>query len=117
MTNLVEFLLARISEDEADARDTEPLPEWAVFDHDVSGWREAPRVLAECDAKRRVITEHSLLTNPLEAKDYCRMCVSPYGFAAEHPTPGTGQTFPCLTLRALALPYADHPDYREEWKP
>ncbi|MFF7130415.1 DUF6221 family protein [Streptomyces sp. NPDC008240] len=24
---------------------------------------------------------------------------------------------PCETLRLLALPYVNHPDYREEWKP
>lgn len=24
---------------------------------------------------------------------------------------------PCPTLRLLARPYADHPDYREEWRP
>jgi hypothetical protein len=27
------------------------------------------------------------------------------------------QGWPCQTLRLLALPYADHPDYRPEWKP
>jgi hypothetical protein len=25
--------------------------------------------------------------------------------------------YPCRTLRALAAVYADHPDYRDEWKP
>jgi hypothetical protein len=25
--------------------------------------------------------------------------------------------WPCDTVLALALPYADHPDYREEWRP
>jgi hypothetical protein len=24
---------------------------------------------------------------------------------------------PCWTARLLALPYASHPDYREEWRP
>lgn len=27
------------------------------------------------------------------------------------------QPFPCATLRALALPYAEHPDYNPEWRP
>jgi hypothetical protein len=26
-------------------------------------------------------------------------------------------SYPCETVRLLALPYAGHPDYREEWKP
>jgi hypothetical protein len=28
-----------------------------------------------------------------------------------------GADWPCLTLRLLALPYADRPGYREEWRP
>jgi hypothetical protein len=24
-------------------------------------------------------------------------------------------TYPCRTLRALALPFVDHPDFRQEW--
>ncbi|MEV5894733.1 DUF6221 family protein [Nonomuraea fuscirosea] len=28
-----------------------------------------------------------------------------------------GQPWPCLDLRDLAAPYADHPDYRDEWRP
>jgi hypothetical protein len=30
---------------------------------------------------------------------------------------GEGPHYPCLTLRLLALPYADHADYRQEWRP
>jgi hypothetical protein len=26
-------------------------------------------------------------------------------------------TPPCETVRVLALPYSDHPDYHEEWRP
>ncbi|WP_035851399.1 DUF6221 family protein [Kitasatospora azatica] len=28
-----------------------------------------------------------------------------------------GEPHPCPTLRLLALPYRDHPDYRSEWEP
>lgn len=72
------------------------------------------RVLAEVDAKRRIVDLHS----PREVA------------SMDHET--WGQTFqvcrscregdrqivaPCPTLRLLALPAADHPDYREEWRP
>jgi hypothetical protein len=50
------------------------------------------RVLAECEAKRRIVDSEG----------------SPY---VEGHVPAT------RTLRFLALPYADHPDYRQEWKP
>jgi hypothetical protein len=30
---------------------------------------------------------------------------------------GNHWSYPCDTLKLLALPYADHPDYRDEWRP
>ena len=78
------------------------------------------RVLAECEAKRRIAGLHFVG----DAEDWdpehwaCRLCQwdedcdSP---KHEHQH-GSGR-FPCETLRALALPYADHPDYRGEWRP
>ena len=55
------------------------------------------RVLTECEAKRLIVRYHG-----------SRML----GACQED-----GGLFPCRTLRALALPYADHPDYCEEWRP
>lgn len=89
---LADFLLARIAEDEAWAR--ESLPPGAV-DYDVPGRYE--RVLAECDAKRRIV---------------------------EHEAPGPRNQqhgaikweFVPPVLRILALPYADHPDFDPAWK-
>jgi len=92
MTDLTEFLLARIAEDEAVAM--EARPEEYLSTRDRSGLRPgltngyahvectSGRVLAECDAKRQLIE----LTIPYVNK-------------------------------LLALPYADHPDYRSEWRP
>ena len=54
----------------------------------IAAWNPA-RVIAECRAKRRVV----------EAREGVD--------AATHD----------LVLRTLALPYADHPEYREEWRP
>lgn len=51
--------------------------------------REHSRVLAECEAKRRIVAE-VLPTHP----DYD----------------------PLYVQKALALPYADHPDYDEAWR-
>lgn len=85
---LTEFLLARIAEDEADARgDTLG----AVIPQDCWG---PDRVLAECEAKRRIV-------------DACQNVEQVHAaeFLADR------------MLAFLALPYADHPDYREEWRP
>lgn len=61
------------------------------------------RVLAECEAKRRIVEEHRL-------DQYGdRIACSPCGF---WPSADGG----CPTLRLLALPYASHPDYDEAWR-
>jgi hypothetical protein len=132
---LTDFLLARIAEDERVANLAAPAP-WEYQDvdsvgggricdttveianmfYDPDGERVDPRirktvrseqadltaehiarhdparVLAECDAKRRIITTIQRWLD-------------------------TG--YPTLdhVLFALALPYADHPDYRSEWRP
>lgn len=51
-------------------------------------------VLADLDAKEQVLRE-------LPGLEWHEPCVSLVG----------------LILALLALPYADHPDYREEWRP
>ncbi|MFI7643722.1 DUF6221 family protein, partial [Nonomuraea sp. NPDC049400] len=64
--------------------------------------------LREVEAKRRLLDLHKLgrygecVTCDVGAQS-CGCC-------------GWGD-FPCATVRVLALPYADHEDYREEWKP
>lgn len=50
------------------------------------------RVLAECEAKRGIVSRHTSCDD------------SSYGE-------------PCEDLRDIALPYADHPDYLQKWKP
>jgi hypothetical protein len=79
------------------------------------------RVLAECEAKRRIVELHSHTSSAVEVVGTlsggepfvdayevarCSACgTAPRGNSA------------CMTVRLLALPYADHPDYRAEWKP
>ena len=113
---LTEFLLARIAEDEAVAKAAHPSSgddTWILwvcdeFMHVATG---EDRVLAECEAKRRIVAEHSE-----GVSGECGTCVGEWGnyHVGE---PATGKAWPCPTLRILAQPHADHPDYREEWKP
>jgi hypothetical protein len=124
---LTKFLLARIAEDEADARAATPghwwnesgtvhaclpfgrddgLPGAACHPLDAQGangldadadaehasrWNPA-RVIAECDAKRRIVQ------------------------AAASIRSGPSMGPMSLVLDLMALPYADHPDYRAEWR-
>lgn len=114
MSELTDFLLARIAEDELIAREAGPMPwiyatnEESVLDFEahrvtplrterannahVYRWNPG-RALAECEAKRRWI-EHVLHESESRLTDEQR-----------------------FSLRAMALPYAHHRGYREEWRP
>lgn len=101
---LTEFLLARIAEDEAAARraiagDVNELPFIACqCGRKIHlGVSSPARVLAECEAKRRV------------AEDYGPGAY----FNGSDPMDRLAYRWLCL----LAEPYADHPDYRQEWRP
>jgi hypothetical protein len=99
---LTEFLLARIAEDEAIALAATFTDGGTVYtDNDERGparlrhiTRHDPaRVLAECAAKRNIVRKFD---------------------CAAFTESSRPQEF---LLRALAAVYADHPDYREEWRP
>jgi uncharacterized protein DUF6221 len=121
MVTLVDFLLARIAEDEVQARslvdtarDSRRMlgdPKLKLLGTMQIGWHAWPkieamatRVLVECQAKRLLIAEHPRLPNfdPPE----CGVCESVL----------TPSPWPCATLRAMSLPFADHADYQEEWR-
>ena len=61
------------------------------------------RVLADVDAKRRIIRLH--FGTDLEDPQVAHACGEDL------------EPYPCDTLLFLALPYADHPDYNETWRP
>ena len=113
MASLVEFLEARIAEDEAIAKE---LPADAPVHHPGcyyysysldAGWfcdcdddgTTKRRLQAECAAKRAVIALYR--PGDLESSDRGAY------FYAE----GAGDA-----VKALAAVYKDHPDYRQEWE-
>lgn len=61
------------------------------------------RVLAECGAKRRIVELH--------AQNHVCSTYDDHGEVDSC----TWVLCYCSTLQLLALSYADHPDYREEW--
>jgi hypothetical protein len=136
-TTLPDFLLDRIAEDEAVARDAVPTG-WVTFrqpdgsmshtalgtPEDDGGWivdgrlvqderaevfYDPARVLAECEAKRRIVEHFRWVINtervPTDRPGvYDRRSVYAYSEEGED------------VFRLLALPYAGHPDYNEEWR-
>ena len=112
MTDLTEFLLSRIAEDEAVAREYDEfltqreadlaemaargaMPGIIVFRFTERGGPGDPaRVLATCAAYRTIVE---------------RCGGVGVGYPSHHLAQGA--------LRALASAYADHPDYREGWRP
>ena len=99
MTTLTEFLLARIADTEAEARRV------AQVGSCEPAYRPA-EVLAECEAKRRIVDLHVISGR---GHGSCATCT-------DSDYLGLVDEGPCDTLRALALPYADHPAFREEWR-
>ncbi len=120
---LAEFLLARIAEDEEVAKRAAfgYGPAWMSETDDAEGWsvvhadgqrdmvgcedgdvirhiarHDPARVLAECDAKRRIVEEWQAAADNED---------EPYA---------NGLESACLLL---ALPYAAHSDYDEAWRP
>jgi hypothetical protein len=96
---LAEFLLARIAEDERwiSAYAVTSIPEHSAFGR----W-----LRADGEAKRRILGLH-----PESPAAVCNTCTEFGGYeGAEY------VYYPCPTLCALVLPYADHPDFRAEWR-
>ncbi|EPD94626.1 hypothetical protein HMPREF1486_03179 [Streptomyces sp. HPH0547] len=78
------------------------------------GRHDPARVLREIDAKRRITEVHHVVggwqdEDGHDLGDGCEEC----GHSEEYSDRGGW----CETLRLLALPYADRPGYREEWRP
>ncbi|MGH3548889.1 MAG: DUF6221 family protein [Pseudonocardiaceae bacterium] len=136
-SGLVQFLLARIAEDEAGARavtERQPIDQWDAVgaagedDAALSYWGVAriahaepnpaarsiaqhiarwdpARVLAECEAKRRIVERAQFVSDHGPARDHLR---------AMDMTTGASAVLGDV-LRWLAMPYAAHSEYRTEW--
>lgn len=94
---LVEFLMARL--DEIEAR------------HEANWWNECDRchdhapcwAMRDAEGKRRIVAKFVALdTHPNRLA---------YAFMQQQ------WVALCAVIAALALPYADHPDYDEDWRP
>jgi hypothetical protein len=82
------------------------------------------RALREVERDRRIIEEHGIVHRNIGWLSYgdetydevpvCGLCVPKH---SHYPRREDVPVGPCLTVRLLALPYADHPDYREAWRP
>lgn len=144
MDDLVQFLHARLDEDEQIARraDEEPWRLKTLGRHDqaavstnattglvqLDGARatangvhivrhDPVRVLAEVEAKRKLLALHEPHQQPGRYSDVndratwmmcCSMCQVDMVQESD---------WPCETMRLLALPYADHPNYSKDWRP
>jgi len=68
------------------------------------------RVLAEVEAKRRILDLHHG-DWPYDPED------GPGDYSWTEQCQGCYKPAPCPTVCLLALPYADRPGYQEEWRP
>lgn len=106
--DLAEWLLAQIAEDEGKVRGPDRPSLWLLPRrwHGGRVWLPA-RIRDECATKRRLVELHE------PENGYCSTCLESdsdlYGKVYE--------AAPCMNLRLLALPFADRPGYREEWRP
>lgn len=124
MTDLVRFLRDRIKEDAALAQDTYPF-RWIDDGYDcrditaadaphIARWSPA-RVLADCEIRLDLVDMHDGDHECPSADDNCGwwqpgLPVPPFGDEPWTIAPD------CPTMRLLALPYADHPDFDESWR-
>ncbi|MEV4179924.1 DUF6221 family protein [Streptosporangium canum] len=142
MSDLITFLRARLNEDEQVARAAAEAP-WestvpgmvhvsaAAIAKNPNAWgklgyvaqadneayrdhiarHDPARVLREVEAKRQILDEHAAVADPYSPTgSVCKTC-------NDGGLPVEPACSPCRTLRLLALPYADHDDYEEDWRP
>jgi hypothetical protein len=113
---LGEFLLARLTEDESAILTASGSSHGATLTWGgVTVW-SADRATAEVGAKRRIVGLHRHVAASPTVRMYEEKGERPFGcvICADH----DGVIWPagwCETLSLLALPYADHKDYRAEW--
>ncbi len=129
MDDLIAFLRARFDEDEASARTWEAACIHIEACHDTGDFlhrfREE-RIVDEIDAKRKLLELHQPMpsgyrdgryVHPDPGDPACAHCDDLCHCASGTRCESPDAPWPCATVRLIALPYAGHPDYREEWRP
>lgn len=127
MTDLVEFLRARLDDDERRAPNVHALDCELTMTAGFSGpctCGVPDRIAAEVDAKRRILDLHKpyqqgymyTAAGVRVPNIRCSVCHD-VPEDVDYDNPPYAVEFPCPTLRLLALPFAAHPDYRQEWRP
>lgn len=128
--DLPEFLLARLAEDFEVAQRENTWPngksisatDWDRVAGDADsmlvGMFSPARVLAEVEAKRKIVSLHRHVAASPTVRMYEEKGERPFGcvICADH----DGVIWPagwCDTLSLLALPHSEHDDYRAEWLP
>jgi hypothetical protein len=113
---IVEFLLARLAEDEKVAhallfacRDParRPVFDWCGGPAAEAFWDrfDPAQRLREIEAKQAILNEHTPRTRG--SRTSCSSCS--YGNSL-------GASWPCLTVAKAAAVYRNHPDYDEDWR-
>lgn len=113
MDDLIAFLRARVADSRERILDLRRMTAedrgldepWTPEGHDP--------VMVDLDAKRRIIDVHEHRESSPRwdpGAIYCVVC------DAEEEPMGLKNGW-CITLRLLALPFADHPDYNPSWRP
>jgi hypothetical protein len=123
--DLSEFLLARIAEDEAVARQSVTHGTGGLPQQTPGLWNgpgqypimHAQRLLADCEARRRIVDEAQTARSALDSiRDTFAGLDDPRARVERASYSATERVW-FDALRLLALPYASHPDYRSEWTP
>lgn len=123
MSGLVEFLWARLDEDEALAREAPPGP-WqignAVDPTQPCNVNTFPSARLVADGLNWLAAEHIARHNParvLAEITVKRELIRTWAALSDAEIDGFALGAASKALQLHAAVYADHPDYREEWRP
>lgn len=103
MSELGDFILARIAEEERACQ----RQLWATASDEFISPR---RLLLQCTARRKLVALHEIHF----IDEGCDAMID--GESGSCRAGRSEREFICPTLRLLALPYLDHPDYRQRWR-